>query len=97
MDLLLKETVKKASRDAMKQMLKENELSAVARSVMEYNINKIQVDKTVYDRAPMEEVLTEELLVFSQHRIAVQDVVTFGRDDKGVPSMARVLLGSRRQ
>jgi hypothetical protein len=97
LDLLLKETVKKASRDAMKQMQKENELNAVARSVMVYNINKIQVDKTIYDRAPMEEVLTEELLAFTRHRITVQDVVTFGRDDKGVPTMARVLLGSRRQ
>jgi hypothetical protein len=96
-DLLLKETIKKASKDAIMQMQKEHELGAVARSVMVYNLNKIAVDKQLYDRAPLEEVLTEELLRFTRHRINVQDVVTFGRDDKGVPTMARVLLGSSRQ
>jgi hypothetical protein len=33
-DLLLKETIKKASKDAILQMQKDHELSAIARSVM---------------------------------------------------------------
>jgi hypothetical protein len=97
LDVLLKETIKKATKDATTAVQNENELSSVAKSVIVFNLNRMKVDKKLYDRVPVEEVLTEELMRFSRHRITVQDVVALGRDDKGVPTMARVVLGSSRQ
>jgi hypothetical protein len=97
LDVLLKETIKKATKDATTAVQNENEMALVAKSVIVFNLNKMKIDKKLYDKAPVEEVLTEALLRFTRHRITVQDVAVLARDEKGVPTMARVVLGSSRQ
>jgi hypothetical protein len=67
--------------------------------VMLYNVNKLQLSRrdNHYDGAPVEEILTEELHNLTKHRVSFQVVVTFRRDENGIPAVGKVIPWSNRQ
>lgn len=96
---VLKETIKQATEESRKVVKKDLEYLRANKSVMLYNVNKLQLPRgdNYYAGAPVEEILTEELHNLTKHRVSIQEVVTFRRDENGIPTVAKVMLGSNRQ